>query len=377
MALLNPLFYMLPMIIFLGIITSYEDIRHGKIRNKWIVAAVAYSLLANLLIFLSMSYSLGPDPRLGYFIELLGSVIVALIAGFIFWSVGLWSAGDAKLFAAYTSLIPLSAYKYGYIHFFASSSILLNTFVPFFIAYTVLLMAKTTLKNKIYYLKRSFEPKKLAMLFGFLYAFVWPIDLFFYYTNIPKNYFIVILFLFILIYALQSLLKKKHTMIILLLIALRVIFDSDALGLESIVIALSGVLLFALFRFFILYMGYDFFTKRVDIRLLKPGMIPAESVYLEKGEYKKDRTLNFSLLSYLIGSGKKNGPEEKKYILKSKGAGLEQNDVIKLKRLEPSLGFEHLRVYQTVPLAPYFFAGVLLTIICKGNMFIFLSLILT
>ena len=45
--------YFLPMIIFLGIVTSYDDIKTGKIRNKWIAFALAFSAVMNIILFLT------------------------------------------------------------------------------------------------------------------------------------------------------------------------------------------------------------------------------------------------------------------------------------------------------------------------------------
>ena len=40
---------LLPVIIILGIVTSYQDIKFGKIKNKWISLALIYSFMAMLL----------------------------------------------------------------------------------------------------------------------------------------------------------------------------------------------------------------------------------------------------------------------------------------------------------------------------------------
>ena len=49
------IYWFLPMILLLGIVTSYEDIKFGKIRNKWIILALAYSIAANIALF-SLKY---------------------------------------------------------------------------------------------------------------------------------------------------------------------------------------------------------------------------------------------------------------------------------------------------------------------------------
>lgn len=44
------IYWFLPMVLFLGIITSYEDIHSGKIRNKWIIAGFVYVIAKKLEI---------------------------------------------------------------------------------------------------------------------------------------------------------------------------------------------------------------------------------------------------------------------------------------------------------------------------------------
>jgi len=46
--MIDILWFFLPGILILGSITSYEDIKFGKIRNKYIIAALAYAVLVYL-----------------------------------------------------------------------------------------------------------------------------------------------------------------------------------------------------------------------------------------------------------------------------------------------------------------------------------------
>ena len=43
--------YFLPFIIALGLITSYDDIKKGKIYNKYIVASLIIGLLINIILY--------------------------------------------------------------------------------------------------------------------------------------------------------------------------------------------------------------------------------------------------------------------------------------------------------------------------------------
>ena len=361
------LYWFLPFIIFLGIITSYEDIKKGKIKNKWIILAVAYTIFIYLLI--TINYQINDIPiRLSYFVELGLMSIFSLITGFVIWAVGLWTAGDAKLFFAFSILIPLSTYKYGHIPYLSSTNILVNTFTPLFIILAFMLMFKTNLNQKIFYLKKSFEPKQIFSLLVFLFAFIWIMNLFFSLINFQPDYFVSIIFLFLVIIILEKLIPVRLFVIVLIISGLRLLFDKTAITFSSLKFLFFIWISFIILRFFILYLGYSILTKNVDIKLLKKGMIPAEKVYFENEKYKKESILYFSLFTYLYEKTKK-----RKYLFEPAAEGLSDKDVEKLKKLEKKLGFEHLRVHQTVSFAPFMFAGVLLTILFQGNLFVVLA----
>ncbi len=83
----------IPALLLLGIITSYEDIRLHKIRNKWVLIAVLYSLLSLGIVlgYLGLRHELITlDYVRLYFVNLLVSVGF----GFFLWLSRLWSPGD-------------------------------------------------------------------------------------------------------------------------------------------------------------------------------------------------------------------------------------------------------------------------------------------
>jgi len=356
------LYIFLPMILFLGFVTSYEDIKFGKIRNKWIVISLAYVVLAYIIISIYFYYFSPQAIRPEYYLELISTFVVSLVIGFIMWVLGFWNAGDAKLYSAFSFLIPLTVYNYGHVKYFASSAIFINTVVPFFFVYSLIFMYKTSQKQKFYYLKKSLQPKELFMLFLFFFAMIWPTRLFFDFTHIQSNFFILLFFMFILF----VLLEKVNGLLISLLVAsiLRIIFDPKVFMFSSWRLVLYSLAGFVFLRFFILYIAYDFMTVNVDVCNLKKGMIPAEVVYHDK-KYKKEKLLHFSFLSYMTSKLR-----EKNFIYKARPEGFSEKDIKKLKSLEKNLGFEHIRIYKTLSFAPYMFAGVLLTILFKGNLFI-------
>ncbi|MBI2646715.1 MAG: prepilin peptidase, partial [Deltaproteobacteria bacterium] len=100
------LYYFLPAILALGIITSYEDIRYGKIRNGWVIFALVYAIIIYSALIIN-AYFIG-KVNTPYLIELMANIGFAVIAGFSMWYFGLWTAGDVKLFIAYSAIIHLS-----------------------------------------------------------------------------------------------------------------------------------------------------------------------------------------------------------------------------------------------------------------------------
>ncbi len=136
------IYYFLPIIISLAIITSYEDIKIGKIRNKWILTALIFSFFINLFLFLTNNIT-GKE-----IIDLSINFGITIIFAFVLWNFKFWSAGDGKLFIAYASLIPVIFYSAPFINIFPSFNLFINTIIPFFI-YLLIKKIYVVPKNKI------------------------------------------------------------------------------------------------------------------------------------------------------------------------------------------------------------------------------------
>jgi Flp pilus assembly protein protease CpaA len=113
----------------IGLICSYTDIKYGKIFNKWISLGFLYVLLLYLFLF-SYNFSAGDEENIRYLLRLSANGFTALLGGYVLWHFKLWSAGDAKLFAVYSFLIPLSFYSKSHIILFPSFNLLINLFIP-------------------------------------------------------------------------------------------------------------------------------------------------------------------------------------------------------------------------------------------------------
>lgn len=131
----------LPIIIFIGLATSYEDFLISRIRNKWILLGLLFSFAVLFLFHLIYLFYLKFDPQ-GHTTKifsylcwnskrwLINLAVSSLVAYFI-WYFRMWGAGDGKLFIAYAALIPIRQYSWVYFnYYFASFLLLLAIFVP-------------------------------------------------------------------------------------------------------------------------------------------------------------------------------------------------------------------------------------------------------
>lgn len=124
----------IPAIFLIGIVTSCQDIRSGKIRHKWIIAGLALSLSGYLLLYLLSILKVIDQRAINYVYirDLLFNWFISVCVAYFLWKLRIWAAGDAKLFIVYALLIPLDYYSRNYISYFPSFVLLLNIFVPLF-----------------------------------------------------------------------------------------------------------------------------------------------------------------------------------------------------------------------------------------------------
>ncbi len=128
----------LPVIFFIGLITSYQDFRFGKIKNKWVILGTAWGL--GLYILFLIWALIAPYLSQVYakeFIYILPSYVfkallnggISLIFSYLLWYFDFWSAGDAKLFFVFSLLLPLKYYWRSALPYFPSFALLVNIFI--------------------------------------------------------------------------------------------------------------------------------------------------------------------------------------------------------------------------------------------------------
>lgn len=353
------IYIFLPFILFLGLLTSYEDIKKGKIRNKWIVAALIYALLAYVAI-IAFFLIKGMAINYTYFLEVSVNVIIALVVGFVGWWANLWSSGDAKLFLAYSALVPLTMYSNFYIQYFPSFVLLINTFVPFFF-YASVKTLFISLREK----KEFFKDIKLKEIYPLAFNLIWVMwlpRLIFSALNISLGFFLNFVIIITLMITLRKLFKKGFFVMSIALCALRLIFDySYVTSMQFVWETGLFLITFIGIIYFIPRLASRLFISKVKIGGLKPGMILAESIYKKGTKYEKATAEKAEKMKTKI--------KKAKMLVGPSVEGLTIEDVKKIQKLrrEKKLLFNEIMVQQTLPFAPFMFGGVLLTLLAKGS----------
>ncbi|RLI96930.1 MAG: hypothetical protein DRO99_03690 [Candidatus Aenigmatarchaeota archaeon] len=362
------LLFFMPMVLILGVVTSYDDIRHERIRNKWTGAAIVYAFLVLFLITFN-SYMAGLPIEMSYFSDYAINLTFSLLVAMFIWYSGLWSAGDAKLFIAYTALLPLSVYQFVYFQTFLSFTILVNTFIPLFIYFFIKAFVKTDMKTKIQSMKRSIGPKivvkRLISILG-ISALANTIVL---VTGMPGNIFIILFMVLAIHMAMEKVFKDNMMKAAIVLACIVSVYRFDyVISWGFLNMFLVIFFLFVFVRYFILNLSYGIFTTPIYIENIKPGMVLAEDVFLEGKRYKRRPILQYSILPDF-------SDERKKSIFESRY--LNKSDVDKIKKLHSSGKFKphSLRVNDNVPFAPMMFLGVIITILINRSLIAFLMAI--
>lgn len=363
-------------IIPFGIITSLQDIKKNKVRNKWILITLILAVLINIGVMIYMSYT-NHMATMFFVKQFFLNILFAFIVGFLIWEGSLWSAGDAKLFLAYAAITPLFVYKWGYVNSFPSYVILINTFTPYFLYYFAHMVVNTSWKDKLEVTKDLFKPRFMISIIIFIFGLSWPVQLILQWFNIQANLFLSVVLLLALMIPLSKIHKNGLMISGAVLSILRLIFDySSILTFGFLKSFLSMIFLFVFVRYFVVILGFKMFAKPVYIEDLKPGMLLAEDIIKVKVKgkesYQKKPMISISFISPLFNKAVEES------IIHNMPEGLTKKDIKLINKLHSEGKFKaHLiGIYHSMPFAPFMFAGVLITIIIQGNVLMVVRYIL-
>jgi len=369
-------------IMFIGIITSYTDIKYGIIKNKILLIGIIYTIILNLIIFFSLR-----EVNVRAYYHYFTNSIFILILSFILWYVGLWTAGDAKLFFVFNLLTPPFFMDINYKGYFYGFTYFINIFGVLFIFLLYKVIRKIKKNEFIYSFKKAFSPKNVLYLSMFVFSFG---VIFKYFPSIfLNNFFTMIVFFFLLYSILQFILGKKLIFLVIGIGLFRIYSEHEQMLTSSFWISFSlQLLFFILFRFFLLRLSYFAFTKKIKIDELKDRMFLAEDIIpvkvkelnetrrkeLEKDgnpliSYQKSRVENLTFFEYLQNKYFKQIDYDKR-------KGLTEKNLEWFRKNRKRFLFDEIRVYETMPFAPIIFIGILISISIKGNIFAFIQILI-
>lgn len=360
MELLEPIF--IAVLIF-GIYTSYTDIKYGKIKNISILLMLISGLFINFFLtktFSTIELNINSD-----FIQSIINIIITFSFGFFLWLAGLWPQGDAKLFLGYSLLLPVFTYRHGYISFFPSLVILINTFIPILIFYISNSLLHVKLKNLKADAKQIFSPQGVINLILYIFGSFFILQFFLDYFKINLNFVLQMIILFILMEILNKISSKTTLWFSTMGCLLRIIFSFSSIFALSFLFQFSStVIAFLALKFFL--NTTEFYSESVKIKDLKAGMTVSERlIKTKKGMEKKE----FSIITIFdVLTVVKEG------FLGDVKTRLTTKDVEELQTLqkEKKLNFDEIKITKTVPFAPFMFFGVLLTYFLGGSLFYYL-----
>ncbi|PIZ69526.1 MAG: hypothetical protein COY10_01325 [Candidatus Portnoybacteria bacterium CG_4_10_14_0_2_um_filter_43_36] len=393
----------LPAVFFIGLITSYEDVKYGKVRNKWIKLALFWGLA--VIIFFYLWYLIAAPVSRFFYFQVLGhpadsspaiftvlpiylskivlNAAVSLVVAFLMWRAGAWAAGDAKLFFVYALLLPLKYYWKSYLPIFPSFVLLINIFIPVFaylllrsVFYNAKYFYQTLKQKKIKTLRQGDKGakeqkenegrwkkirEKLVMVIAFvgiflaLKLFQEPIK---NQTSIDIASFQAFIFAAIIVFS--GSLGKVFKKTIAFWLVSGILISVLSYGFATSPIATwqtfyQSVLMMALFMVI-----YGIFRKMIDFHTLKTATEEIES---------KDLKAKMNLDENIISEIK----NDEKFFNENIGSiypeGLDERQAEAVRKWLLDKKKTKIKIYQPFPFVLWMFIGVIITMILKSSLF--------
>lgn len=334
-------------ILLFGIWTSYTDIKKGVIKNYSILLLILTSIFVNIFlteIFVTHTLTSGIN------------LIMAITAGIILWLAGIWSAADAKLFIAFSFLLPMMFL-----------SILVNSFVPLFLFLFLYVIIKTGFKEKREIFVELLKPRLILNIFLAVLALMCISYIISHVFKISVNYFLIVIIFFLIFWIVEQKFKLKLTYFFLAVTIVSAIFFHRLIFNLSFFLNWMIFSCIIFFIFFLMLLSRFVYSKPVKLNELKEGMIPAEIIFQKNQKYVK-KPIQFLTLLTMLRERSSSKP-----IFGYNPDGVKSEDIQKVLNLyrEKKLKFDEIRICKTMHFAPALFLGVLLTYFAKGS-FIYL-----
>jgi len=339
----------LALVLFFGFITSYQDFKHKKVKNKILLYMFCIGFILNFF----EAFTISPILLLYSFSNLFFSFLIC----FSLWAMGVLSGGDAKLIIAFSYLIPPSLYNYVYFQIYPAFSLLINIFVPASLILLVLAFFRIR-KNCLRIAKETFNKKVFTFTFIFVVSFLGVTEILLQIIQISSNFIIQSLLLFFIFYILRILNINVLKISSIVLFILIIFFPETIISLDYLA-SVIYTMIYILFFSFILTVADKAYSQEIKIEYLKPGMKLSEILIKEKEKYRKENfTLRF-FYDFLFLSEKR---------IKGGSVSINEKIINELKKLKKDgkLNFDKIKISTTINFAPFISFGAFLTILFKG-----------
>jgi Flp pilus assembly protein protease CpaA len=361
LSLIVNLFFLLPLVA-LGLYCSYTDIKYKKIFNKAIFFGMVYVFFLYFFFFFILGEKI-------YITNLLLNGIKVFLVGYFLWYLRFWSAGDAKLFTLYSLLIPLNFYSKSYVSYFPAFNLFMNLFIPlllFLIITAILEEAKNLLKVKkfqkrkensfFYKSNREFYCFSQTYLNFLFFVIVFQVIIFLLSKNSTANNLIqnpfvvfIILIIFSQFFVLQKRKRRWVKKMPFIIVSVYLIYSLFCGEIDYLWKTLSMTL------FFTVLINVTKATlnkhvqkkevKKVPLGEIKEGMIVTNKTFF----------IVFSILKNKLG--------------KLRGDGLSKEQVLAIKNFFNNNQKIEIRVYQTLPFAPFILFAASISILTKSSFY--------
>jgi len=372
-------FLFLPVVLIVGFLAALSDIKTGKVRNSLIKKGFLYGLVVYFLLFIwsligRYSQSSIAYLNFGYFEDLAINAVIALAAGIVLWKMDFWAAGDAKLFALLSFILPLTAYSRDRIIYFPSFVLLLNiyTICLFYLIFAGVFKLKLKAEDgkkiggkisefwkniiKRFRLGTVLDFINLVLIYAIIFFVVFGFKLKVNFLQFSlSSQLLVYLALFLIYQPLIKFLKKRQKLNILafpLLVALTFLIPGFWQGIFSRANPFIGFFGRFFIFFIVLRLASNILSRQTDSKKIKTEELAANMLLGEQtlNLLKQDDDFSQNELGELYFDG------------------LSPEQAEKIKNFLKNKKIEEVEIYKTFPFAPFIFVGAIITCILQGSL---------
>jgi len=221
---------------------------------------------------------------------------------------------------------------------------------------------------------KLFTFKSLYVSMIAVFSMSWFIQKSFQLFNIPGNFFITAVFLFLVILLLKKIFKLSFKWLIICLAIIRIILDyPNYANIDEIVLMLRLFFIFVLLRMFLVDINFNINTRKEKVENLKEGDLLAQMPCLQKDQISLPPLKIFALYQYFTNKFFLEESIENPIIKYDPSRGIQKKDLDKLKTTLLKKGVKEILVFRTIFFAPIIFLSAIGCILSRGSIFFMLG----